>query len=108
MFDLLKESIGKDGVGRMSAWVSFTLDIHKLACGNSMHLENNYKNNSYVIKKLTYRGGVPIDIKKITSGKDETLSNFEFRKWLISSGYKDSFTDYENSHKAISWRKNKC
>lgn len=94
MFDLIKECIADDGIGRMSAWTSFTLDEHEMACGDSMNLENNYKNNSYTIKKITFRGGVPIDIKKVTSGKEETLPSGEFKKWLTSNGYRDGFNDY--------------
>lgn len=94
MFDLIKECIASDGVGRISAWVSFSLDKHELACGESMSLDNNYQNNSYTINKITFRGGVPTDIKKVASGKDETLSELEFKKWLTSNGYKDSFHEY--------------
>lgn len=74
-----------DGNGQeyMTVCVNCRLDARNICAGEKVCLENNHKKNCYSIFKTI---GARY-IKELEKGRDETLCQKEFEKWLAENGY---------------------
>ena len=74
-----------DGQGQehMSICVDCRLNSSRICNGKRIILENNHKNNSYIIYEM--QGA--LYKKELAKGKEETLELVEFQKQLSEHGY---------------------
>ena len=79
---ITRSNLDGHGQEHMSICVDCRLNSSGICNGKRIILENNHKNNSYVIYEM--QGAL---YKKLAKGKEETLELVEFQKWLLENGY---------------------
>ena len=74
-----------DGNGQeyMTVCVNCRLDNRNICAGEKVCLENNHKKNCYSIFEIIGSRFT----KELKKGREETLSQKEFEKWLVENGY---------------------
>ncbi|GEM_PF-3329307 len=92
MFEYLEASkIGKDGIEYISANVNpYRIDERGLGNGKHIVLLNNHMKNTYAIEEHRHMHGFNYYVRSIESGKDETKTISEFKRWLVDKGYSDA------------------
>lgn len=80
---ITRSNIDGHGQEYMSVCVDCHLNSSEICNGKRIILENNHKNNSFMIYEM--QGA--LYKKELAKGKEETLELVEFQKWLSEHGY---------------------
>lgn len=92
MFEYLEMSniSRKTGIESVHAKVDpYGIDEYGLCYGKAIALNNNHIKNTYEIMECRMEHGCNCFVRFIESGKDETKTINEFKKWLIDNDYSD-------------------
>ena len=91
MFDYLKMAMRNDGTEHCTAYAAFCLKFNGVWQGTAYHLTNNYKKECWEIEKHNENYSF---CEVVASGRGETLSLSEFKKWLSDNRITDSYMEF--------------